>query len=114
MANQKLLSQFREVLKRNGLKFTRQRVEVLEEIIKDKGHRDCEDILIIIDIFKDLGCKLVIMTNSSGCVIKEWDVGDLMLVTGHIDYSFRNSNEDPKIIQDSRYNQNLIDKYNRQ
>ena len=63
---------------------------------------------MIIDIFKELGCKLVIMTNSSGCVIKEWNVGDLMLITGHIDYSFRDSNKNPKIVQDSRYNKNLI------
>ena len=68
-----------------------------------------DEVAIIIDIFKELGCKLVIMTNSSGCVIKEWDVGDLMLITGHIDYSFRDSNKDPKVIQDSRYNQNLIE-----
>ena len=46
MANKKLLSQFRKVLKQNGLKYTYQRVDVLEEIVKDKGHRDCEDIYL--------------------------------------------------------------------
>ena len=46
MDNQKLLSQFRDILRRNGLKFTPQRLAVLEEIIKDRGHRDCEDIYL--------------------------------------------------------------------
>ena len=46
MDNQQLLSQFRDVLRRNGLKFTPQRLAVLEEIIKDRGHRDCEDIYL--------------------------------------------------------------------
>jgi len=60
-------------------------------------------VAIIIDIFKSLGCKLIIMTNSSGAVIKEWNIGDLMLIKGHIDYSFRGSSNNPKIIQDNRY-----------
>ena len=43
MSSQALLSQFRKVLQRAGLKYTPQRVAVLEEIIKDQGHRECED-----------------------------------------------------------------------
>ena len=46
MDNQQLLSQFRDILRRDGLKFTPQRFAVLEEIIKDRGHRDCEDIYL--------------------------------------------------------------------
>ena len=46
MDNQQLLSQFRDILRRDGLKFTPQRIAVLEEIIKDRGHRDCEDIYL--------------------------------------------------------------------
>ena len=70
---------------------------------------DYDQVAIIIDIFKELGCEVVIMTNSSGCVVKEWNVGDLMLITGHMDYSFRDSNENPTIIQDNRYDTNLIE-----
>ena len=44
MANQELLSKFRDVLRRQGLKYTPQRVVILEEVIKDRGHRECEDI----------------------------------------------------------------------
>ena len=44
MADQKLLNRFKEALKKEGLKYTPQRTAVLEEIIKDKGHRESEEI----------------------------------------------------------------------
>ena len=46
MENQKLLSNFRDVLREEGLKLTPQRVAVLKEIIKGQGHRECEDIYL--------------------------------------------------------------------
>ena len=46
MANQELLSKFRDILRREGLKYTQQRVAVLEEVLKDQGHRECEDIYL--------------------------------------------------------------------
>ena len=46
MADQKLLNRFKEVLKKEGLKYTPQRTAVLEEIIKDKGHRESEEIYL--------------------------------------------------------------------
>jgi purine-nucleoside phosphorylase len=67
-----------------------------------------DDVAIIIDMFKKVGCTHIIMTNSSGCVDKSWDIGDLMLITGHIDYSFRKSSDTLKIIQDSRYDTKLL------
>ena len=44
MADQKLLNRFKEALKKEGLKYTPQRTAVLGEIIKDKGHRESEEI----------------------------------------------------------------------
>ena len=46
MADQKLLNRFKEALKKEGLKYTPQRRAVLEEIIKDKGHRESEEIYL--------------------------------------------------------------------
>ena len=43
MADQGLLREFRDILRREGLKYTPQRVAVLKEVIKDQGHRECED-----------------------------------------------------------------------
>ena len=46
MVDQKLLNRFKEALKKEGLKYTPQRTAVLEEIIKDKGHRESEEIYL--------------------------------------------------------------------
>ena len=46
MANQDLLKMFRDILRRDGLKYTPQRVAVLKEVLKDQGHRECEDIYL--------------------------------------------------------------------
>ena len=46
MADNKLLNRFKEALTREGLKYTPQRTAVLEEIIKDKGHRESEEIYL--------------------------------------------------------------------
>ena len=66
------------------------------------------DVATIIDVFKALGCECIIMTNASGCVIKEWNVGDLMLINGHLDYSFIQSSHNPSIIRDERYNPQVL------
>ena len=46
MADKILLNRFKEALKKEGLKYTPQRTAVLEEIIKDKGHRESEEIYL--------------------------------------------------------------------
>ena len=46
MADQKLLNRFKEALTKEGLKYTPQRTAVLEELIKDKGHRESEEIYL--------------------------------------------------------------------
>ena len=46
MADKNLLNRFKEALKKEGLKYTPQRTAVLEEIIKDKGHRESEEIYL--------------------------------------------------------------------
>tara|TARA_Y100000768_G_scaffold219083_1_gene165168 strand:- start:10540 stop:11325 length:786 start_codon:yes stop_codon:yes gene_type:complete len=72
-----------------------------------EGH-EYSEVAIIIDLFKEIGCTHVIMTNSSGCVEDKWEVGDLMLINGHLDYSFISSSENPELIQDNRYDLDLI------
>ena len=48
MKNNKLLSNFKDVLRKEGLKITPQRIAVLDEIVKDKGHRESEDVYMAI------------------------------------------------------------------
>jgi len=52
MINKKLMDNFKTILRKKGFKITPQRIAVLEEIIKDKGHRDSEDIYLAIKSHK--------------------------------------------------------------
>ena len=46
-------------------------------------------------VFAQLGIESVIITNAAGCTNREWNIGDLMLITGHLDYTFLESPNDP-------------------
>ena len=48
MAENKLMDNFITVLRKEGLKITPQRIAVLVEALKDKGHRESEDIYLAI------------------------------------------------------------------
>ena len=48
MVNQELLNQFNNILRQDKLKFTPQRVAVLEEVIQGDSHRECEDIYLVL------------------------------------------------------------------
>ena len=41
-----LLNHFKDILHKDGLKFTPQRIDVFEEIINNDGHREWEDIYL--------------------------------------------------------------------
>ena len=45
----KYIENFRNALKKEGLKFTNQRFVVFETLLTNKGHFDCEDIIKIIN-----------------------------------------------------------------
>jgi len=41
-------------------------------------------------VFKELGVSRLILTNASGGLERDWNVGDLMLILDHINYMFQN------------------------
>ena len=47
-----------------------------------------EEVTLPIKILSVLGIKKIIICNSSGCLKKEWQIGDIMYINGCIDYSF--------------------------
>lgn len=59
-----------------------------------EGH-SLETVTLPIHLFARLGVKTLILTNAAGCVNADWSVGDLMLITGHLDYTFLGGPEDP-------------------
>ena len=48
LEEKKLMDNFKTVLRKEGLKITPQRISVLKEIIKNKGHRESEEIYLAI------------------------------------------------------------------
>jgi len=50
MANNKLLNDFKDVMRKEGLKITPQRIAVLEEIMEGEGHLESEDIYMAIKV----------------------------------------------------------------
>ena len=62
-----------------------------------EGH-PLETVTLPIRLFARLGVEAVILTNAAGCVRADWNEGDLMLITGHLDYTFIENAADPEII----------------
>ena len=45
-----------------------------------------EEVALHVSVANLLGCRLLIITNSAGCLKKKWKLGQLMLITGYLDY----------------------------
>ena len=71
-----------------------------------EGH-PFEIVTLPIRVFKEIGCKIVMITNAAGCMNSNWNVGDLMVIEGHFDFTFRESSSDPII----RKNLNCYDSH---
>ena len=54
-------------------------------------------------IFKELGIKNLIITNSAGSLKKKNPPGTLMIIEGHLDMTFQKSAKNPDIINSSKY-----------
>lgn len=48
MVNKKILEEFKLIMKKKRLKVTPQRISILDELLKDKGHRESEEIYFAI------------------------------------------------------------------
>ncbi len=67
-----------------------------------EGHA-LETVTLPIKIFSAIGCKTVIITNAAGCLRRQWNLGDLMVITAHLDFTFRNSSKDPLVLAGNGY-----------
>lgn len=45
-----------------------------------------QDVSYAVRVLRLLGCTKLVLTNAAGCVRKEWNVGDVMLITDHIKF----------------------------
>ena len=68
-----------------------------------------DQVRLPIQIFHTLKCQNIIITNSSGCLQKKWNLGDIMVINGHYDFTFRENTKDPVLISgNDYYNTKLI------
>ena len=49
MVSKNIINRSKEVLKKEGLKCTTQRTDVLIEVMNDSGHRECDEILVALN-----------------------------------------------------------------
>jgi purine-nucleoside phosphorylase len=70
-----------------------------------------EEVGLPIQVFKNLGCKKIILTNSAGCLQTKWNLGDVMIVSGHYDFTFQTDSINPQLVSGQQYyNEDLIQK----
>ena len=66
------------------------------------------DIIFPFKVFKNLGIKNVITTNSSGSLNRRFPPGTLMAIDEHIDCSFQRNYEDPKKVNGNQYHSEYL------
>jgi len=52
-----------------------------------------EEVKLPVELFSELGIPNFILTNSAGCLNKDWNIGDIMMIDGHVDVTFRSTSE---------------------
>ena len=57
-----------------------------------------KEVTLPVSVVHSLGCQSLIITNAAGSLKKEWEIGDLMLITGYLDYTFRRNSSSPVVI----------------
>ncbi len=62
-----------------------------------------EQILYPFKIFKDLGIKNIIITNSSGSLNKNYSPGTIIMIDKHFNLSFQEDYKDPKINEGNEF-----------
>ncbi|MEE9161470.1 MAG: purine-nucleoside phosphorylase [Candidatus Neomarinimicrobiota bacterium] len=67
-----------------------------------EGH-SLETVALPVRLFARLGVSTLIITNAAGCVNTQWHEGDLMFLTGHLDYTFLDGANTPTRHTDDRF-----------
>ena len=65
-----------------------------------------EEVTLPVSIAHLLGCRILFITNAAGCLKKEWEIGELMLIMGYLDYTFRENSNPPEIVPFDRNTKN--------
>ena len=78
--NNKVVNQFKEALKKEGLRFTSQRLSILEDIVNSSDHRDCDEIHLSVNKRENKVSKATIYRTVDVLLqhdfIRKLDIGD--------------------------------------
>lgn len=73
---------------------------------------DFDTVSLPIRVFQKLGVELVIITNAAGSARDDMAPGTIMAINGHIDGTFRHSEETPKVVSGAPfYSTNLLEQF---
>ena len=61
-----------------------------------------QEITLSVSVAYSLNVQSLFITNAAGCLKRDWDIGNLMLITGYLDYSFRVNSNRPVIVHFNR------------
>ena len=62
-----------------------------------------DEVGLPIKVINNLGCKKIILTNSAGCLNTNWNLGDIMIVNGHYDFTFRDTSNNPNLENGNKF-----------
>ncbi|SVB53841.1 uncharacterized protein METZ01_LOCUS206695, partial [marine metagenome] len=67
-----------------------------------------EEVTLPVSVIHSLGCQTVIITNAAGCLKQDWQIGNFMLISGYLDYSYLNGSDPSSVVlfEEEHINQN--------
>jgi purine-nucleoside phosphorylase len=56
------------------------------------------EVTLPVSIIHSLGCHTVLITNAAGCLKQDWQIGDFMLISGYLDYTYLNGSDPSSVV----------------
>ena len=68
-----------------------------------------EEVTLPVSVIHSLGCKSLIITNAAGCLKHDWQIGNFMLISGYLDYTYLNGSDPLSVVlfEEEQINQNI-------
>ena len=68
-----------------------------------------DEVTLPVSVIHSLGCQTVIITNAAGCLKQDWQIGNFMLISGYLDYTFLNGSDPSTVVlfKEEQINQNI-------
>ena len=68
-----------------------------------------DKVTLPVSVIHSLGCKSLIITNAAGCLKHDWQIGNFMLISGYLDYTYLNGSDPLSVVlfEEEQINQNI-------